>query len=99
MVLLPDADMDAAVQIAERLRTAVASTPITLACGQPVTITASFGVSIVLWDEGNVEAALHRADAALYRAKSQGRNKVLSSGRSTAAMLAPLETAALRRAV
>ena len=95
IVLLPDADIDSAMQIAERLRMAVAGTPITLACEQPVTITASFGVSTVLWDEGNVEAALHRADAALYRAKRQGRNQVLAS----TAMLLPMERAVFRRAV
>ena len=95
IVLLPDADIDSAMQIAERLRMAVAGTPITLACEQPVTITASFGVSTVLWDEGNVEAALHRADEALYRAKRQGRNQVLAS----TAMLLPMEQAVFRRAV
>ncbi|PZU09187.1 diguanylate cyclase [Sphingomonas sp.] len=42
----------------------------------PPTITASFGVTTLATD-GSLREALERADRALYRAKSDGRNRVL----------------------
>lgn len=99
IVLLPDADIAGATLIAERLRSAVAGTPVALPCGASISVTASFGVSTVLWDEGNVELALRRADAALYRAKRQGRNQVIASSAGAPVAMSPARTAALQRAV
>ena len=80
IALLPDTDLGAAAIIGERLRQAVAAVPVPLPCGTVLDVTASFGVSTVLWDECNAEAAIRRADAALYRAKRQGRNRVAVAG-------------------
>jgi diguanylate cyclase (GGDEF)-like protein len=56
-------------QLAERLRSAVA------AIGAPAGVTASVGVAEV--EPGDdAEDLLHRADAAMYRAKSAGGNRV-----------------------
>jgi two-component system, cell cycle response regulator len=58
----------------ERMRAAVAAGPIATRAGD-VHITISFGVG--MWRKGDTESELlARADAALYRAKSEGRNRV-----------------------
>lgn len=43
-------------------------------CGQKRAVTASIGVAVRLQDEDNAQSLLGRADEALYRAKSAGRN-------------------------
>lgn len=73
LILLPSTDVDAAVGVAERLRYAVASRPVD-AIGRGV--TASFGVTELRRGEEDWEAAMRRADVALYRAKAEGRNRV-----------------------
>lgn len=74
-VLLPDTDSRGARQIAERFRAAVASAH-WFDLHREMAITVSVGGTSVLPEESNVEAALARADEALYRAKSSGRNRV-----------------------
>ncbi|ABD06403.1 diguanylate cyclase [Rhodopseudomonas palustris HaA2] len=70
-ILLVDADLHAAVEVAENLRRLVARTPF----DQIGSVTASFGVAECRPDE-SADSLLERADAALYRAKSNGRNRV-----------------------
>ena len=66
----------------ERMRAAVVDHPISTRVGG-VEVTLSFGVS--WWSEGQSEdALLGAADAALYRAKSAGRNRVVLASGSTA---------------
>ena len=65
----------------ERMRAAVAGNPIPTRAGD-LSITVSFGVS--MWREGETEdELLAAADAALYRAKSAGRNRVCLAGGPT----------------
>jgi diguanylate cyclase (GGDEF)-like protein len=61
------------LQIAERIRLAIASQPMTLENGE-VPQTASLGCALLAPDESPVEG-LKRADQALYRAKRGGRNR------------------------
>lgn len=75
-VLLPYADPDGAVALAERLRTALADSRIETAAGA-IRVTMSLGLAPL---SGNAESTLARADAALYRAKHEGRNRVAMSG-------------------
>jgi diguanylate cyclase (GGDEF)-like protein len=72
-VLLPNMDLTQAVQIAETVRQAIADDVFT--CLPSRRVTASFGVS---WSaqRSDFEEAYGRADAALYQAKHQGRNRV-----------------------
>lgn len=77
LVLLPETPLDKAVQAVERLREAVCAEPI--ADGAALAHqTISAGVAEVSADEG-ADAALERADKALYKAKEDGRNRVVAS--------------------
>lgn len=74
LILLPNTPLDKAVPLAERVRNLVATTPQVAA--DPVTI--SFGVG--QWRPGESFATfVDRIDAAMYEAKSSGRNRVVSA--------------------
>ena len=76
-VLLPGTGLDAAAVFAERLRLRVAGTAMTLDDGQAtVSVTVSIGIAAMGRTDGGGDAALRRADQALYRAKRGGRNRV-----------------------
>ncbi|MCA1990187.1 MAG: GGDEF domain-containing protein [Desulfarculus sp.] len=75
VALLPHTDLDQALETAERLRSEVES------FGRPEGgplpgLTISLGVSVFQPGDSNFAALLARADAALYQAKAQGRNRV-----------------------
>ncbi len=65
---------------AERLRQAVAAEAVQVEAGVSIAVTASVGVATVGPGDANVGEILKRADAALYRAKREGRNRVCTSG-------------------
>lgn len=73
-ILLSDTSIDGAQVAAERLRQAILRCRITGDAGVLVTMTASIGLAILDTSTPDIEAALAKADAALYRAKSRGRN-------------------------
>ncbi len=75
LLLLPDTSLASACAVAERLRQCVADSP----GPDGVTITISLGVAYCA-DSNQLEQALERADQALYAAKQQGRNKVVTAG-------------------
>lgn len=77
IVLLPDTDVDAAQRLAERLRSRVADTPV-IAGGQRIPVTASFGVAAGGPETASFEALIGLADRCLYRAKAEGRNRVVT---------------------
>lgn len=72
-ILMPGADERAAWQVAERIRTLLASSDIHTSAG-PVRMTVSIGMASL--NEGDAVEVLAAADAALYRAKRNGRNCV-----------------------
>lgn len=76
VVLLRDADPKAAAATAERLRLAVASTPVNVDGAVIIRTTISVGVSPIL---GDLKTTMDEADAALYRDKASGRTGVKSS--------------------
>ncbi|MBD0291054.1 MAG: diguanylate cyclase [Thermoleophilia bacterium] len=77
-VLLPETDLEAAQQVAERIRVAMESRRAADVAGG-LTVTASFGVAA--FPESPTEAALFAAaDEALYRAKADGKNRVAVAG-------------------
>ncbi len=68
---------DAALLLAERLRERIAGAAITdVRTGETVCVTVSVGIACSPRDGTNSDALLHAADAALYRAKGRGRNRV-----------------------
>ncbi len=75
-VLLPDTPLTGAKHVAESLRREFADTMQIVWENKSIQVTASFGVAAALPSEVDVKALIGRADAALYRAKDQGRNCV-----------------------
>jgi diguanylate cyclase (GGDEF)-like protein len=73
LLLLPGADLEGAVQLAERVRVALAARDIPGAPG--LRVTASFGVAEYA-GESNSEQLVVAADGALYRAKRSGKDRV-----------------------
>ncbi len=67
--------LDGAVGLAERLREAVASSPVTTSSG-PVSVTISVGVAGLNDGDSSLSRLLQRTDVALYEAKRLGRNRV-----------------------
>jgi diguanylate cyclase (GGDEF)-like protein len=75
LVLLPETPLHGARRVAETLRREIAERPIPWA-GEALTVTASFGLTQALPGEISIQSVVARADAALYRAKEEGRNCV-----------------------
>jgi len=75
LVLLPETSIEGAKRVAETLRRGFAD--LRIGCsGTPIGVTASFGVAVARPAEVDRQALIGRADAALYRAKEEGRNCV-----------------------
>lgn len=75
VILLPNISGLEAVQVAERMRLAVAASEM-LVNGHQLHYTASFGVAEFDSRELSLSSFMARADEALYRAKRNGRNRV-----------------------
>jgi diguanylate cyclase (GGDEF)-like protein len=77
-VVMPETSLDAAFQVAERLRSRISETPI-----EGVVATVSIGAAASVPDvEEELEGTLQRADTAMYAAKRAGGNRVVvDSGR------------------
>ena len=80
-VILHDAGMEIAVQVAERLRMEVASLPCTWEVEETqeiveIPVTTSIGISIYREHGLTRESLIEAADNAMYRAKHSGRNRV-----------------------
>lgn len=78
-ILLPEASLEEAFAVAERLRIEIAN--LRVGCGgiDSFNFSVSLGVAERLDDEVKVTALLERADQALYAAKHSGRNRVYSA--------------------
>lgn len=77
-VVLPDTPAEGARRVAERLREAVAETVITEG-NVALRLTVSVGIAGHGPHDAAIEDVMARADAALYRAKAQGRNRVVAA--------------------
>jgi two-component system, cell cycle response regulator len=76
LILVPSADEENVFGLAERIRRAIEATPVKTPAGE-FPVTASFGVtSADSSGRDDITMLLRLADAALYRAKSLGRNCV-----------------------
>jgi two-component system, cell cycle response regulator len=79
IVLMPDTDSPAAYAVAERLRHSVELTAFAVGhAPEHATVTVSIGIASTSGEEDAAENLLRRADRALYRAKREGRNRVIA---------------------
>jgi two-component system, cell cycle response regulator len=78
VVVMPETDMAVAAMVAERLRRRIAAEPFSIQKGtRSVAVTISIGIAALRGREDNAASLLKRADQALYRAKRDGRNRVV----------------------
>lgn len=76
LALLPNTSLEAARQVAERIRAYIELLEIELGQNSKVQFTCSIGVSAAETGDKSYEEIIRNADWALYRAKGAGRNKV-----------------------
>jgi two-component system cell cycle response regulator len=84
VVLLIDADLESATMVAQRIRSSIDGAPFQLSTGERLPVSVSIGVA-TLDDferdhaiEGVAQQLVAQADSALYQAKENGRNRVVS---------------------
>jgi len=76
-ILLPQTDRQGTLNLAERLRQAVAEIQLPNEDGKTIQITTSIGATQLIATDKRLDDALQRADSALYAAKAAGRNRVI----------------------
>jgi diguanylate cyclase (GGDEF)-like protein/putative nucleotidyltransferase with HDIG domain len=87
-ILLPETPRETALEIAERIRRSVAESGFEVETStEPIRATISIGVATSPRDGSTANELIHQADVAVYRAKLQGRNRVL--GASAEQLLLP----------
>jgi diguanylate cyclase (GGDEF)-like protein/putative nucleotidyltransferase with HDIG domain len=92
-ILLPETPPEQAMEIAERIRRAVAQRTFDVeTSSEPIRATVSIGVAGYPKDGTDANELIHQADLAVYRAKLQGRNRVLSA--SSEPLLVPTDRTA-----
>ncbi|MGV3490435.1 MAG: sensor domain-containing diguanylate cyclase [Devosia sp.] len=79
-ILLPNTDLDGGIEVAGKLREAIAA----LSDNFNFKVSASLGVATRHGKFDEIEAILERADQAMYAAKRNGRDQVVSEARPTA---------------
>jgi len=78
VIVMPETDMAVATMVAERLRRRIASEPFSIQQGaKKLEVTISIGLAALSGAQDTSAAMLKRADVALYRAKKEGRNRVV----------------------
>ena len=78
MIILPNTTRTDGLVLAERLRAEMERSPL-IVDGAPVTATVSLGVASMPQSGQSVDALVRAADAAMYEAKRQGKNKVVEA--------------------
>ena len=79
-ILLPETDRSAGKMLAEEIRSQVEEYPFDNQDTQPLgTVSISIGVAEFPGDSGGASSLIQKADDALYRAKSKGRNRVVTA--------------------
>jgi two-component system cell cycle response regulator len=78
VLVMPETDMAVATMVAERLRRRIATEPFVIQQGaSSLEVTISIGIAALTAPTDTAAAILKRADEALYRAKRDGRNRVV----------------------
>ena len=91
-ILMPNTELHDAVAVLDRMRHALAESPLQQVDAE-IVVTGSFGAvsSTAGHGQTDVEALLKAADLAMYTAKSQGRNRVVSNAIAQAAGASPVQ--------
>lgn len=76
-VVLPRTDAPNGLTVAERLRNAVASSPVSAGLPEPLALSVSVGLAVYPDDASSKGALIDCADKALYAAKRTGKNRVV----------------------
>ncbi|WP_417584276.1 GGDEF domain-containing protein [Pelagibacterium sp.] len=76
IVLVRDCSAQGLIQIGEALNEMMRQMPVTVSDGERLSVTISVGATLVM-AEDSLELATEMADAALYRAKAEGRDRVV----------------------
>jgi diguanylate cyclase (GGDEF)-like protein len=76
LIVLPGCDTQQALVLAERTRELIGSQPANC-CEEEIPVTASFGVATLAPGVSDGNGLIRIADKALYKAKAQGRNRVV----------------------
>ena len=76
VVIMPDTNQVLAESAGERLRQIISDTTFTINRGDELKVTMSGGVTTIIPPDDTIDAMLKRADDALYRAKTAGRNRI-----------------------
>jgi two-component system cell cycle response regulator len=80
VIVMPETDLHVASVVAERLRRSIAGEPFAIHKGtKRIEVTISIGLSVLERKGEAVDDVLKRADTALYRAKHDGRNRVVAN--------------------
>jgi len=78
IIVMPETDMAVATTVAERLRRRIATEPFAISGGtRTIPVTLSIGIAALRRRDDTPASLLKRADQALYRAKRDGRNRVV----------------------
>jgi diguanylate cyclase (GGDEF)-like protein len=78
IIILPHTERGGALTVAERIRRNIGNTDIRLSCDQFVAVTVSIGIAVCPEDaEEDADQLIEIADKCVYRAKEQGRNRVV----------------------
>jgi two-component system cell cycle response regulator len=78
VIVMPETDMAVAGMVAERIRRRIATEPFPIQQGtKNLEVTISIGIAALNGADDTAAAMLKRADTALYRAKRDGRNRVV----------------------
>jgi two-component system, cell cycle response regulator len=78
VIVMPETGMERALQVGERLRSAIASEPMRANSDTRLLVTASVGIATLDGPDDCAEGLMKRADQALYGAKRGGRNRVVA---------------------
>ncbi|MBN8958330.1 MAG: PleD family two-component system response regulator [Rhizobiales bacterium] len=78
VIVMPETDLAVAGMVAERLRRRIVAEAFAISGATPIPVTISIGLAALATPTDTPTAILRRADQALYRAKRDGRNRVVA---------------------
>jgi two-component system cell cycle response regulator len=76
VIIMPETTQQLAHSASERIRHIIADDPFSIGRGDVLNVTMSGGIATIIPPEDLLDSLLKRADEALYRAKSNGRNAI-----------------------